>query len=511
LSDSLIHTLALLREIQKERGIALLPAYQLNLRDAPDFDSQAALTQATLTLTHKNAPDYWALLPERFFEAFAQRTNTAYRTSLSCDSLIEWYMFNLEQPVHQMALSHLTNDPHFAPSQTSALIHFVASLLYLTQLRDLGISVYTKAEITPTDSSRLKNAAASYLAREKLYLGLADENLRQMLDDAKGNAIATVAEMDEMVRKIKSGYGKGVLANTPLPTWLDIFNREIATLHTALNTTIRKLVEQGQEMATQSAHGQSLDSDVDHNIAFIAALPLFRGLSESMLRNLLKGARLIDLEKNIGFLTQGEPVLRFYVMIDGWAKTTKESAEGTETILQIIGKREAILDINCLNATIAALNARTITKCRILSLSLPVLRDHISRNHKLAQNILTATTQRLQRLVAQFEQITMKSATQRVGWFLVNLHLETGLEGAPLKLPFDKALIATYLNIKPETFSRALAYFKKAGFVIEKDQVILPNVHALCEYCDPEMAQRCCRAEAANCAPILAVRRTEGK
>lgn len=511
LSEALIHTLALLRDIQKERGIALLPPYELDQDASIDFPTQAAATHATLTITQKKFPEFWTLLPERFFEAFAQRTNDAFRTGQKCDALIEWYSFNLEQPVHQMALGTLTNEPRFSPSQTSALVHFVASLLYLTQLRDLGVAVYTKAEITPTDSSRLKNAASSYHAREKLYLGLADDNLRQMIDDAKGTSFAAMAEMDEIVRKIKNGYAKGVLATTPMHEWILVFNREIATLHEALNTTIRKLSEQGEELASQSALGQSLDSDVEHSFASLAGLPLFRGLSESQLRNLLKGARLTDIDKNTPFMSQGDALSRFIIVIDGWVKTTKESADGQESILQIVGKKEALFDMNCLTSSIIPINARTITKCRILSLSLPVLRDLISRNHKLSQNFLSATTVRLQRLVSQYEQITLKNATQRVGWFLVNLHLETGLEGAPLKLPFDKALIASYLNIKPETFSRALQTFKKEGFVIEKDQVILPNIHALCKYCDPEMALRCGRAEAANCAPIQAARRFDGK
>ena len=511
MSEALTHTLSLLRDIQRERGIALLPAYELDHDISIDFRKQADATHETLTITQKKFPDFWALLPERFFEAFAQRTNDDFRAAQKIDALMEWYVFNLEQPVHQLTLGALTNEPRFSPSQTSALVHFMASLLYLTQLRDLGVGVFAKAEITPTDSSRMKNAATSYLSREKLYLGLADDNLRQMIDNAKGTSFAAMAEMDEIIRKIKSGYAKGVLATTPIHDWLQIFNREIATLYDALNTTIQKLAVQGEDLASQNILGQSLDSDVEHNFPTIMALPLFRGLSESQLRNLLKGSRISELDKNTPFMTQGDPLTRFVVLIDGWAKTTKESAEGQEAILQIIGKKEALYDVNCLSSTLTPLNAKTITKCKILSLSLPVLRDHISRNHKLSQNILTATTNRLQRLVSQYEQITLKNATQRVGWFLVNLHLETGLEGAPLKLPFDKALIASYLNIKPETFSRALQHFKKEGFVIEKDQVILPNISALCKYCDPEMALRCGRAEAANCAPIQAARRFEGK
>lgn len=509
---ALLHTLALLREIQTERGGALVPlSAHGSIASMPSLEAQNATTHDNLTAAQKNSPQFWALLPERFFDSFAQRTAPDFRARHRPDQLMEWYMFNLEHPVHQMALGYMTADPHFSPAQMSALIHFVAALNYLTMLRDLGVIVYAKAEITPTDSSRLKHTAASYVARERLYMGLADDQVRQIMEGARNASATATAEMDALLRKIKDGYAKGVLASTPLPDWLDAFNREIAGLHAALTETIEKLTVQGQDLALSAMQGQALDSDIEHHLHVIRALPLFRGLSEATLRNLLKGARLTSVERGGAFLTQGEAVSRFYIVMDGWVKTTKTTADGQETVVQILGKRDALLDIGYINAPLSSVNGRAVTKCRLLTLSLPVLRDHASRNRELAQNLLTATTARLQRLVAQYEQITLRTAAQRVGWFLVNLHLETGLEGAPLKLPFDKALIASYLNIKPETFSRVLQQFRKEGFVIDKDQVILPAPHALCAYCDPEMALRCCRAEAANCAPIQTARRAEGR
>ena len=44
-----------------------------------------------------------------------------------------------------------------------------------------------------------------------------------------------------------------------------------------------------------------------------------------------------------------------------------------------------------------------------------------------------------------------------------------------VELPYDKSLIASYLDMKPETFSRTLKKFKQKGFEIRKDAVILPQ------------------------------------
>jgi len=497
------HTLSLLYGLQAERGIALLPPSHPQLYNLTDFDTQTNATHQALVEAQKNSPDFWALLPQPFFEAYAQRNDATFRSSLTPEALMEWYKVHLEYPIHQMALSQLSDNPRFTPAQTSALIHFIAALCYLSQLRDIGINIYAKAELSTIDNSRLKNAALSYLARERLYLGLADETLKTLFDAARtNNPSMPIGKMEEIIRKIRSGYAKGLLATTPLPEWIESINEEFGSLRDALFQVIEHLYAQGEELAIQSSGPLALASDVEQNLAFISSLPLFRGLSESSLRTLLKNARLIEADKNEILVAQGEPVTRLFVVLDGWVKAVKMTTEGQEAVLQIAGKKEALLDISFSAPSISGQTLRTITPSRILSLSLPIVKDHLTRNRELILNLFGATTQRLQRLAGQFEQVTLKSATQRVGWFLVNLHLETGLEGTPLKLPFDKALIATYLNIKPETLSRAFKEFRSHGFVIDKDKVILPDPHALCSFCDPDLAVRCCRAEATRCAPI---------
>ncbi|MDD2325350.1 MAG: cyclic nucleotide-binding domain-containing protein [Alphaproteobacteria bacterium] len=509
--QEILPTLDLLYDLQTERGLALIPPHQWHHIAPAQFQTQSRQTDAALARAQQNSPDFWTILPARFFEAFAQRVNDSFRRNQSVDSLMEWYRLNLEYPIHQMALSQLTGHASFTPSQTSALIHFIAALSYLAHVRDIGVNIYTKAEISLADNSRLKNAASAYLARERLYLGLADEPLKQLIDAGSLPSDVPIGTLHEIVRKIKNGYAKGVIASTPLPDWMALFNQEVQNLRAALARSIDKLSERGSDLAQQNETPQTLSSDIEQRLTQIGNLPLFRGLTEATLRSLLKGGKLVVAEKGDVLLTQGESVNRLYIVLDGWVKTVKMAANGQEAVLQILGKRDVILDTGFPNVPLSGLTAKAVTEANILSLSLATFRDHVSRNRELAQNLLAATSQRLQRLIGQFEQITLKTAAERVGWFLVNLHLETGLEGAPLTLPFDKALIASFLNIKPETLSRTLTEFKKQGFIIDKDKIILPGPHALCAFCDPEMAVRCCRAEAANCAPIRQVRRSEGK
>ncbi|HBM90539.1 MAG TPA: hypothetical protein DD400_01480 [Rhodospirillaceae bacterium] len=501
---------SLLAGVQREKGFALLSRTMLGLSERDAFEAQAARNEAILSqIREKHLPQN-ILLPNRILQSLALRSEAPFKEGLDHDSLSEWYLFHLEHPIHQAVLAVLIEWNGLNPSQTSAIIHLLAALGYMSQLRDVGLGVYAKGEISSVDTARIKMLALAYLARERLFLNLADEDLREKMRDLKVGDPETQMLWDDFLRKLKEGYAKGLISQTPPFVWFHTLDALLEKFYETLVLALEVIAQEESDTERFGNMANALDSDVEKHIHAIADLPLFRGIPENVFRNVLKGARLMEIERNVTFLTQGEPIDRFFIFLDGLAKSFKSTEDGSEVIVQIIGKKECLLDMGTLGS-VATIGARTISHSRVLALSLSALREQSMRSSTLARNLLTVTSSRLQKFVAHFEQITLRNATQRVGGFLVNLHLETGLEGAPLKLPFEKALIASYLNIKPETFSRVLKQFRKDGFVIEKNEVILPHPHALCAFCDPEMAPRCCRAEAENCQPIRVARRIVSK
>lgn len=113
--------------------------------------------------------------------------------------------------------------------------------------------------------------------------------------------------------------------------------------------------------------------------------------------------------------------------------------------------------------------------------------------------MLSTVAGRSQALISQFEQLTLKTVTQRVGWFLLKLFLENGERTKQIKLPYDKSLIAGFLGMKPETFSRTLQALKEHGIHIDRNVITLPDVYALCDFCDADLASKCSRAGTKEC------------
>jgi CRP-like cAMP-binding protein len=144
-------------------------------------------------------------------------------------------------------------------------------------------------------------------------------------------------------------------------------------------------------------------------------------------------------------------------------------------------------------------SAQVVKTSVILTLPAPIMREKIKSNNELAISVLTGMSRHSQNLIQEYETIRLKPAGERVGWFLLKLLVDQGRIPDMVELPYDKSLIASYLDMKPETFSRSLKEFKNHGFQVRKDSVILPTVGSLCGFCDSDLARSCDRHATEAC------------
>lgn len=231
----------------------------------------------------------------------------------------------------------------------------------------------------------------------------------------------------------------------------------------------------------------------------IQALPLFAGLDAQTMQGILKYARIASHNKGAMIFMQGEQASRFYIILEGWVKLFKGNAAGQESILQMSGGGETLFETVIFSNVPFQVSAQAAENTKLLSIPASILRDRLQHNNGLAINMISTVAWRSQALISQFEQLTLKTVTQRVGWFLLKQFLENGGRTKNLQLPYDKSLIAGYLGMKPETFSRTLQFLKEKGIGIERNSFSLPDVFALCDYCDSEIATKCNHAGSDEC------------
>ena len=105
---------------------------------------------------------------------------------------------------------------------------------------------------------------------------------------------------------------------------------------------------------------------------------------------------------------------------------------------------------------------------------------------EIAFNMMASMSRHLRGLVQQIEQLSTRTALERLARFLVSL-ADGADKPARVRLPLDKALIAARLGMQPETFSRSLARLRQFGVEEEEGELVIP---------DPRVLQRIAEGEA---------------
>ena len=183
-------------------------------------------------------------------------------------------------------------------------------------------------------------------------------------------------------------------------------------------------------------------------------------------------------EKGTMLFHQGQPASAFYVILDGWVKIYRTTIDGLEVVLHVFRQGETFAEAAMFLGGIYPASAETVSPARLLRIDGDMFRARIHERPELAMAMLASASYQLKYLVEQIEQIRSRSAAQRIARFVAQM--ASGSSGtAVVELPFEKALLANRLGMKPESFSRALAKLRTLGVTVEKDCLHVADVEAI--------------------------------
>lgn len=230
-----------------------------------------------------------------------------------------------------------------------------------------------------------------------------------------------------------------------------------------------------------------------------ATLSIFEGVEPGLTQSLLAAATFSHLNKGEIILRAEEPVLRYCILLEGWACLRKGNAEGQESVLHILGPNDFFPEPSRDNDNVYRANIETLSPVTVLSIPATLVRSVCERSAAFAANLLKISGQRTQQLLDHIEHLTLRDAEHRVGWFILRMRDLTGGDKHNISLPFEKAVIASYLGIKPETLSRVLQHLKQNGFSVNRNKITLPHKRALCSFCDAPIAGQCDHVNEPDC------------
>tara|TARA_R110001592_G_scaffold16881_1_gene71369 strand:+ start:45051 stop:45785 length:735 start_codon:yes stop_codon:yes gene_type:complete len=226
---------------------------------------------------------------------------------------------------------------------------------------------------------------------------------------------------------------------------------------------------------------------------------LFEGLSEESLQTLLQHSFLKEFENGQLLIQQGDIPQFVYLIIDGTLKTSRMSAEGEEATIRLLESGDVCMEAVLFMGGPSPIDVQAMGTTTVLLIPDKVIKTHVLEDARFSVNLLKIVTRHYKNAMHQIDAMQIKSPVQRVGYYFLIKHLESGHDSLEFSLPFRKQSIASYLGMTPETFSRTLKKMKEMGIEVEDDKIKMRDSFTLCHFCDSDTAALCARHDREEC------------
>lgn len=200
--------------------------------------------------------------------------------------------------------------------------------------------------------------------------------------------------------------------------------------------------------------------------------PMFSGLGESDLADLLADATLETHGDGTVMFRHGDVLDQLFIVVDGHVETYVEAPDGRRSIIEIVEKLGLLGDAGILGDSGALVSARVLNTATVVAVPAAPFLAKLSRRFDLILLMLGSMSFRLRLLVRQISELKLKTTAQRLGGFLLTLTDFTAGE-VTVRFPYDKRVVAEQLGMKPESLSRALARLAAVGVRSQADNVVI--------------------------------------
>ena len=223
-----------------------------------------------------------------------------------------------------------------------------------------------------------------------------------------------------------------------------------------------------------------MNNHTNNRLEFIKKHPIFDNLSTETIENILALSSFFNIKKNSKLFFKDEEVKYFYIIVKGSAILFEDTSDGNQNILQFVKKREIIGDVFSKNYIFSVVSNEDSL---IMLIPIKLIRGLVNDNPIFCLNLLKEFSAINKKIFTFLTLIKVSNAKQRVVQFILSLEEQNPKESMEITLNFSKAIIASYLNIKPETFSRILHKLKMDGEIsIKKNSITLLKKDSLVKY-----------------------------
>jgi CRP-like cAMP-binding protein len=386
-----------------------------------------------------------------------------------------------------VSLSSFTEAPS---GQVLAFQHFVQWKERMALERGHGVKSFFNMPALEDQTAVLRVLIRKQKEFENAFMAMADKHQLHHVQ-ASTSEVGSMIDLTHAV--VESDAGASALAPLTAEGWFELFSKRVDEMHQIELRLIAHMRE--STTSTRPVPKTVLPARLEKYRDVLRELPLFRNVSVSTKERLLSQARVAIYPVAHQVLAVGQRPEYLQVVLSGWVKICSTNEKGDVATLQMIGEGDSVIDAPVYQNSESSVQAEVEQKSELLMIPAPIVRECLEKDGLFKTNALQRLAVRSQRQLQHIERARLKSAQERVGWFLLSLRAEmddTSIdEPQRITLPYNKATIASYLDMTPETFSRILKSFRQDGVSVSRSLITVDRPRSLCVYCDHEMASQC--------------------
>lgn len=219
--------------------------------------------------------------------------------------------------------------------------------------------------------------------------------------------------------------------------------------------------------------------------ALLSRLPLFSVLTPEQMAPITAATREKRLAKGEMLFQKGDVPKGFFIIVFGQVKLAFPSSQGNEKVVEIIGPRQSFGEAVVFMDRPYPVFAEALTDTLLLHIAKEAVFGLLETDVSFARAMLAGLSMRLHSLVSDVESYSLRSSAQRViGYLLQHCPHDGECNGRlELTLPTSKQVIASRLNLTPETLSRIFHDLAEGGLIeVHGRQIMIPDLARLRAY-----------------------------
>ena len=211
----------------------------------------------------------------------------------------------------------------------------------------------------------------------------------------------------------------------------------------------------------------------------LSRLPLFQELAADQIAAIASDARLLQVPKAEILFHKGDESHGFFVVVSGQIKLAVASSQGHEKIIDVIGPRQSFGEAVMFLGRPYPVFAQAMSDTLVLKIGKQNVFNLLAIDTNFARAMLAGLSLRLHALVGDVESYSLRSGVQRVIGYLLQQCADQGNaeDERSVTLPIFKQVLASRLNLTPESLSRELHELESANLITVKGRQI--KIHGL--------------------------------